>query len=99
MPRLEHIDQLSNGTKQLFNEIRWVYLCLGGALHLIKSVKSVCGLIVATITRNDRNGLFVRYKLYLCYCLHQEIQKYWKRLSGNKTMAWAECPHSDPCHV
>lgn len=35
--------QQSDGTKQFFTGIDLASLCLGAALHLIKSVESVCG--------------------------------------------------------
>lgn len=76
------IYQLSYGTKQFFNEIYSASLCLGGALQLIKSLKSVCGLVVATIKRNDWKCLFAQYKLN--YCPHQEKRN---TGSGNKIAA------------
>lgn len=50
------IYQQSYGTKQFFTEINLASLCLGAALQLIKSVKSVCGLILATIFKKAMTG-------------------------------------------
>lgn len=70
-PDTDCIYQLSYGTKHSFNAIYLVYLWLGGGLRQIKSAKSVCGLIVATIKRNDWNCIFAGFKL--SYCLHWGI--------------------------
>lgn len=58
LPRLHHGNRLSY-THQLLSEIYLVYLWLGGALQLIKSLKSVCG----HNKKNNWNGSFGRQEL------------------------------------
>lgn len=72
LPRLHHGNRLSY-MRQLFSEIYLVYLWLGGALQLIKSLKSVCG----HNKKNNWNGSFGRQELNyrINYARKKEIQE------------------------
>lgn len=75
----------------------WHLLCLGGALQLIKSVKLVCGLIVATIIikKKGMTGNATLHNIKWIIGPDRGNMKYSKWQSGNKVVTKQQTHNPD----